>query len=82
MTLISHAHSSYFMELQNLDATTLKRATYAPNVFLEITGKINNFRFDLPNFLKFRDNIPHKLLRPSQFLEKFIEILKCPTLQK
>ena len=53
-----------------------------PNVFLEITGKINNFRFDLPNFLKFRDNIPHKLLRPSQFLEKFIEILECPTLQK
>ena len=27
-------------------------------------------------------NISHKLLRPNQFLEKFLEILECSTLQK
>ena len=42
-----------------------------PKSFLKIAGKPNNFQFYLPNFLKFCDNISHKLLRPSQFLEIF-----------
>ena len=43
-----------------------------PGCFLEVAGKSNNYRFYLPNFLKFCGNISHKLLRPSQFLKKFI----------
>ena len=31
--LIGHAHSSQFMEWQNLGIKTLKRGTCAPNVF-------------------------------------------------
>ena len=34
--LIGHAHSSQFMEWQNLGITTLKHATCAPNVFLKL----------------------------------------------
>ena len=79
--LIGHAHSSQFMEQQNLGITTLKYAKCAPNVF-KIAGKSNNYRFYLPNFLKFCDNISHKLLRPSQFLEKCMEILEWSTLQR
>ena len=41
-----------------------------PKCFLKIAGKSNNCRFYLPNFLKFCDNISHKLLRPSQSIEK------------
>ena len=37
----------------------------------KIAGKSNNYQFYLPTFFKFCDNISHKLLRPSQFLEKF-----------
>ena len=44
--------------------------------FLEIVGKSNNCQFYLPIFLKFCGNISHKLLRPSKFLEKFLEILE------
>ena len=53
-----------------------------PKCFLKIIGNPNNYQFYLPNFLKFCDNISHKLLRPSKFLEKFMEILEWPTLQK
>ena len=45
-------------------------------MFLKITGKQNNHQFDLPNFLKYCDNISHKLLRLSQSLEKILEILE------
>ena len=51
-------------------------------MFLKNSGKSNNYRFYLPNFLKFCDNISHKLLRPSQFLEKFMEILEWSALQR
>ena len=78
MTLIGHAHSSQFMEWQNLVIATIKHAKYTPNAF----KKLPENRFYLPNFLKFCDNISHKLSRPSQFLEKFMEILKWSTLQK
>ena len=37
-----------------------------PKCFLKIAGKSNNYRFYLPNFLKFCDNISHKLLRPTK----------------
>ena len=33
MTVIGHANSIKFMELQNLGIKTLKYATYTPNVF-------------------------------------------------
>ena len=36
MMLIGHAHSSQFMEQQNLDITTLKHAKCAPNVFKKL----------------------------------------------
>ena len=36
MTLIGHAHSSQFMEWQNLGITTLKHAKCAPNVFRKL----------------------------------------------
>ena len=36
MTLIGHAHSSQFMEWQNLGITTLKHAKCAPNVFKKL----------------------------------------------
>ena len=42
-----------------------------PRYFLKIAGKPNNYQFYLPNFLKFCDNISHKLLRPTKFLGKF-----------
>ena len=37
---------------------------------LKLARKPNNYQFYWPNFLKFCGNISHKLLRPSQFLEK------------
>ena len=46
-----------------------------PKYFFKIVGKPNNYQFYLPNFLKFCDNISHKLLKTSKFLEKFLEIL-------
>ena len=49
MTLIGYTHSSQFMEGQNSGITTLKHATCAPNT----SGKSINYRFYLPNFLKF-----------------------------
>ena len=36
MVLIGHAHSSQFMEWQNLGITTLKHATCAPNAFSKL----------------------------------------------
>ena len=68
MALIGHAHYSQSMEWHNLGITTLKHATCAP--FLKVEGKPNKCQFCLSNFLKFCDNISHKLLRASQFLEK------------
>ena len=47
-----------------------------PKCFLEIAGKSNNYRFYLPNFLKFCDNISHNLLRPSQVLENYAKLRK------
>ena len=41
-----------------------------PKCFFKIAWKSNNYQFYLTNFLKFCDNISHKLLRPSQFLKK------------
>ena len=51
-------------------------------MILKNAEKSNNYRLYLPNFLKFCDNIAHKLLRPSQFLEKFMELLEWFTLKK
>ena len=78
MRLISPAHSYQFMERQNSGITTFKHAIR----FLKIAGKPNKYQFYLLNFLKFCDNISHKLLRPTQFLEKFLVILEWSTLQK
>ena len=39
-------------------------------MFLKIAIKPNNYQFCLPDFLKFCGNIPHNLLRPSQFQKK------------
>ena len=47
-----------------------------PKCFIEIAGKSNNYRFYLPNFLKFCDNISHNLLRPSQVLENYAKLRK------
>ena len=74
--------SSQFMKWQNLGITMLKRAICVPNVFLKTATKPKNYQFYLPNFLKFCDNISHKLLRPSQFLEKVLEILESFTLEQ
>ena len=82
MTLIHHTHFSQSVKWHNLVITTLKHAIYTPNVFLKIAGKPNNYQFYLSKFLKFCDNISHKLLTPSQFLEEFIEILGLSALQK
>ena len=49
--------------------------------FLKIVGKPNNHQFYLPNFPKLCENVSHKLLRPIQFLEKFLEILEWYNLQ-
>ena len=56
------------MEWHNSGTTTLKHAN-VPQM-LKLAGKPNNYQFYWPNFLKFCGNISHKLLRPSQFLEK------------
>ena len=69
MRLIGPVHSCQFMELYNSGITALKYAICAPNVYL-------------PNFLKFCDNISHKLLRPTQSLVKVLEIRELFTLQK
>ena len=60
----------------NSGATTLTHAISALIIFLKISGKPNNYQFYLPNFLKFCHNISHKLLRPTQYLEKLPEILE------
>ena len=78
MTLIGHAHSSQFMEQQNLGITTLNHATCAPIFFKKIAGKSENYRFHLPNFLKFCDNISHKLLRPSNSWKKLWKFWNGP----
>ena len=82
MRLIGPTHSSQLREWHKSCITTLKHAICAPNVFLKLAGKPNNYQFYLPNFLKYCDNISHILLRPSQFLEKYLEILEWSTLQK
>ena len=73
MTLIGHACSSQFMEWQNYVSQSLSMLL-VPQMFFK------NCWFYLPNFLKFCDNISHKLLRTSQLLEKIMEILECSTL--
>ena len=55
---------------------------YVSQMFLKIAWIPNNYKFYLPNFLKFCDKISPKLLRPTQCLEKFLEILECFTLKK
>ena len=77
--LISHVHSSEIMEWHNLGITTLETVIYAKKCFFKIVGKPNSYQSYWPNFITFCDNISHKLLRPSQFLEKSMEILKWPT---
>ena len=58
------------------------RNTYScymcPKYFLKIAGKLNNYLFYLYNFVKFWDNISHKLLRPSQFLENLQKFRNDP----
>ena len=63
MMLVGHPRFCQFMEWYNLGITILKLAIYCPNVFLKIAGKPNNYQFHLPSFLKFCNNISHKLLR-------------------
>ena len=41
-----------------------------PKTFKRSARSQNNYQFYLPNFPKFCGNISHKLLRPSEFLEK------------
>ena len=65
--------SSQYMEWNNLGITTLKMF---PKCFLKIAREPNNYQFYLPKFLKFCENILHKLLGPSQCLEKLMEILE------
>ena len=82
MRLIGPAHSSQFMEQHNSGITTLKHAICAPNVFLKIAGKPNNYQFYLPNFLKFCDNIsfnsiPGKISGNSGMVH-FAEISQTP----
>ena len=48
-----------------------------PKTFKRSAGSQNNYQFYLPNFPKFCGNISHKLLRPSEFLEK----IQAPPLQ-
>ena len=76
MRLIGPTHSSQLREWHKSCITTLKHAICAPNVFLKLAGKPNNYQFYLPNFLNFCANISHKLLRPSQCLGKILEILE------
>ena len=47
-----------------------------PKCLLRIAGKQNNQQFYSLNFLKFCDNISLKLLRPTQFLKTFLEIVR------
>ena len=42
MMLTGPAYSSQFMERHNSGTITLKHAICAPNVFLKISGKLNN----------------------------------------
>lgn len=53
-----------------------------PENLFQTTGKPNNYLFYLKNLIKLKDNIGHKLLRTSQFLEKNPEFLAWPTFQK
>ena len=80
----AHFDFSQFVEWQNLFVECHNTQAYymCPKYFLKIVGKSNNYRFYLANFLKFCENISHKLLRPSQFLEKIVEILELSALQK
>ena len=53
-----------------------------PKCFLKIAEKPNNYQSYLANFRKFCDNISHKVFRPTQFLEKIMEVLEWSTFQK
>ena len=55
-----------------------KKKKMCPKCFTEIAGKSNNYRFYLPNFLKFCDNTSDKLLRSSPFLENLWKFLNGP----
>ena len=50
-----------------------------PKCFKKIAAKPNNYECNLPSFRKFCDNISYKVLRPSEFLEKVMEILELST---
>ena len=53
-----------------------------PENLFQTTRKPDNYLFYLKNLIKLKDNIGHKLLRTSQFLEKNPEFLAWSTLQK
>ena len=53
-----------------------------PENLFQTAGKPNNYLFYLKYLIKRKDNIGHKLLRPSQFLEKNPEFLAWSTFQK
>ena len=53
-----------------------------PENLFQTAGKPNNYLFYLKYLIKRKDNIGHKLLRPSQFLGKNPEFLAWPTFQK
>ena len=81
MRLIDPARSSQFVEWHNSGTTTLTHAICTPNLFFEFPEDQVTTNFIYPissNFVA----ISHKLLRPTQFLEKFLELLECSTLQK
>ena len=65
-----HKHVSFEVLLHFLDLIPSLLLTYAT------AAKLSDV------FLICPYNILHKLLRPSQFLEKFMKILEWPTLQK
>ena len=64
IALICPAHSSQFMEWNNLGIKTFKHAICAPKCFTKTVGKPNNYQLYWPNCLKFCENISHNLLRP------------------
>ena len=70
------------LEWCNSSVTALKHVIHAPNDFFKNCWKPDNYQFYLPNFLKFCDCISYKLLKTSQFKEKFLKILEWSTLQK
>ena len=73
--LIGDARSARFMGGHNLGITTLKPVIWVPNIFLKSPENQITANFIYLIYLTFSDNILHKLLRPSQFLEKLWKFL-------